>query len=48
MRELEHGVNTAMKKREIEIAKNQKRMGLPVVQIAGGTGLYIDTIESLQ
>jgi predicted transposase/invertase (TIGR01784 family) len=41
------GVNTAIEKREIEIAKNLKKMGLPDAQIAEGTGLDIETIQSL-
>jgi predicted transposase/invertase (TIGR01784 family) len=45
-------VNTALRKGKsegyLEIAKNLKRMGLPVAQIAEGTGLDIKTIESLR
>jgi predicted transposase/invertase (TIGR01784 family) len=41
------GVNTAIEKKQIEIATNLKRMGLPVAQIAEGTGLDIETIQSL-
>jgi predicted transposase/invertase (TIGR01784 family) len=46
------GINTALEKgrseEKFEIAKNLKRMGLPVTQIAEGTGLDIETIQSLQ
>jgi predicted transposase/invertase (TIGR01784 family) len=46
------GVSTAIEKghmeEKFEIAKNLKRMVLPVAQIAEGTGLDIETIQSLQ
>jgi predicted transposase/invertase (TIGR01784 family) len=46
------GINGAKEEgqmeKQIEIALNFKRMGLPVAQIAEGTGLDIETIESLQ
>jgi predicted transposase/invertase (TIGR01784 family) len=41
------GINTAKMEEKIEIAKNLKRMGLPVAQIVEGTGLDLKTIESL-
>jgi predicted transposase YdaD len=45
-------VNTALRKGRsegyLEIAKNLKKMGLPVAQIVEGTGLDLKTIESLQ
>jgi predicted transposase/invertase (TIGR01784 family) len=41
-------VSTAEEKKAIEIAKNLKKIGLPVAQIAKGTGLDVETIQSLQ
>jgi predicted transposase/invertase (TIGR01784 family) len=46
------GLNTAEEKghmrAQLEIAKNLKKIGLSVAQIAEGTGLDIETIQSLQ
>jgi len=41
------GINTAKEQEKLEIAKNLKRMGLSVDQIAEGTGLDKETIQSL-
>jgi predicted transposase/invertase (TIGR01784 family) len=47
MSDLTSVVNTAVTKNQLEIARNFKRMGLPVAQIVEGTGLDLKTIESL-
>jgi predicted transposase/invertase (TIGR01784 family) len=44
---LAEGMSEGMEKEKFEIARNLKKMGLPVLQIAEGTGLPAEVIEKL-
>jgi predicted transposase/invertase (TIGR01784 family) len=41
-------LSTGIEKKQIEIVKNFIKMGLPITQIAEGTGLDTETIQSLK
>ena len=45
-RDLKNSLDTAVWKEKVKIAKNLKAMGLPDEQIAKGTGLPLDKIQS--
>ena len=44
---LAKGLNEGLNKASLDIARNFKKMGLPITQIADGTGLPIETITQL-
>jgi len=47
MEGLAKGHDEGRNEASLEIARNLKKMGLPITQIADGTGLSIETIEQI-
>ena len=43
----QEGLQEGHAEEKLEIARNLKKMGLPITQIAEGTGLPIETIERI-